>query len=401
MTRPLAGIKVIDLSYYVAGPGCAKILSDWGADVIKVEPLCGEPGRATGEQLGLPCTETCNPYFHMYNDGKRFIRVDLKKAEGIVILRRLLEQADVLITNFRPKALERLGLDYDTIHVRYPRLVWAGVSGYGNIGPDRDKAGFDTVAYWARSGAMLSLREKGDTPINPTLAFGDSATSCSLAGGICAALYQRHRTGQGCKVSASLLAQAAWQMGPVIMSAQYGDRYPKTRREPNSPFVNTYRSNDGKWFFLCIIDDRMIPIFLEQVLKRPDLARDPRYNSTASVRERSCELTGIMSEAFGSRTFQELSDCMKAADIAYEELARIENVLMDHQLLMNGDLEPYCEINGDQLLQVQPPVRFVSEGNTLSGKERLEGTQTEEILQELGYSETETAGFVREGVVMA
>lgn len=198
--QPLDGVRVIDLTYYIAGPGTAKILADWGADVIKVEPLTGEPGRTTGATLGAPIEDDINPYFAVWNSNKRDIALNLKEPTGREIMDTLLASANVFVTSFRPGALKRLGLDYEAVSQRHPHLVWASINGFGEQGPDKDKAGFDTVAYWARCGAMLDLTERDTSPVNPTLGFGDASTSCSLAGGIAAGLYQQAKTGKGCKI---------------------------------------------------------------------------------------------------------------------------------------------------------------------------------------------------------
>ncbi|MBQ8030747.1 MAG: CoA transferase, partial [Butyrivibrio sp.] len=230
--QALSGVKVVDLTYYVAGPGTAKILADWGADVIKIEPPGGEPGRGTGLTLGVPAENTFNPYFGTYNCNKRAIGLNLKTDEGKEILDKLLAEANVFVTSFRPGALQRLGLDYDTMKVKHPHIIWASINGFGELGPDKDKAGFDTVAFWAKSGAMIDLTEKDTSPINPTLAFGDAATACSLAGGICAALYKQAKTGEGSKIMLSLYSQAIRQLGSIISSSQIGDVYPKSRKDP-------------------------------------------------------------------------------------------------------------------------------------------------------------------------
>lgn len=187
MYKPLKGVKVIDLTYFIAGPGSARILADWGADVIKVEPFWGDPGRGTGAGMGMPASVDINPLYSTYNSNKRGIAIDLKSEKGMEIMEKMLEKADVFISSYRTKALVKLGLDYESVHKRYPQIVWAQVNGFGDYGPAKDNPGFDTVAFWARSGAMLDLAEKG-TAVNPAIGFGDATTSCSLAGGIAAAL---------------------------------------------------------------------------------------------------------------------------------------------------------------------------------------------------------------------
>ena len=178
MFKPLKGVKVIDLTYFVAGPGAARILADWGADVIKVEPGFGDPGRWTGATMSCPTEKDCNPFYTIYNMNKRGIALNLKKDEGKAILDKILETADVFVSSYRTGALKRLGLDYDSLSKKYPHLIWAQINGFGDFGPAKDNAGFDTVAFWARSGAMIDLTEKDTSPINPLIGFGDATTSC-------------------------------------------------------------------------------------------------------------------------------------------------------------------------------------------------------------------------------
>ena len=147
MFQPLKGVKVIDLTYFIAGPGTAKILADWGADVIKVEPSFGDPGRSTGATMSTPTEPDCNPFYTAYNANKRGISLNLKSAEGTAILDKMLETADVFLTSYRTGALKRLGLDYKSLSEKHPHIVWAQINGFGDFGPAKDNAGFDTVAF--------------------------------------------------------------------------------------------------------------------------------------------------------------------------------------------------------------------------------------------------------------
>lgn len=396
---PLKGIKVVDLTYYVAGPGAAKILSDWGADVIKVEPPKGEPGRMTGVTLGVPSEDEFNPYFGTYNANKKDIALNLKTDEGKEVMDKLLKDANVFVTSFRPGALKRLGLDYESVSARFPHIVWASITGFGEVGPDKDKAGFDTVAYWAKSGAMIDLTEKDTSPINPTLAFGDAATACSLAGGICAALYKQSRTGQGSKVMASLYSQAIWQLGSVMVSSQYGDVYPKTRKCPNGPLVNSYQTKDGEWLFVCVLDDRMYRPFLEQALSRPDLANDDRYNNAVGAKEHTKELTEWIGNEFRKYTLDEMTKRLVDADIAYERINHVADVLNDPQARENKFIAEVSQKNGQKTLTALTPVRIgTGIGEVVYDNPRL-GENTDEILTELGYAPEEISSMKGKGVI--
>ena len=399
--QPLDGVRVIDLTYYIAGPGTGKILADWGADVIKVEPINGEPGRTTGATLGAPIEEDMNPYFGIWNSNKRDIALNLKLDTGKEIMDKLLADANVFVTSFRPGALKRLGLDYETVHAKHPHLVWASINGFGELGPDKDKAGFDTVAYWARCGAMLDLTEKDTSPVNPTLGFGDASTSCSLAGGIAAGLYQQAKTGEGCKIMLSLMSQALWTMGALVTTSQFGDVYPKSRKSPASPLVNSYKTKDGDWFFTSVFDDRQYPIYLEKVVHRKDLAEDPAYGTSAGACQNAEFLTQVISDEFLANTSEEMSRRLLNADIAHEKLRHVRDTLQDPQARLNHYIVDITHRNGQTTSTSLPPVKF----DTLDVIQRYGiprvGEDTREILGSMGYSEEEILALEKEGVVTA
>ena len=399
MSKPLEGVKVVDLTYYVAGPGTAKILADWGADVIKIEPPGGEPGRTTGLNLGVPSEDEFNPYFGSYNANKRAIILNLKNPDGQEVMDKLLAQADVFVTSFRPGALKRLGLDYETLSAKYPSIIWASINGFGEKGPDKDRAGFDTVAYWARSGAMLDLTEKDTAPLIPTLAFGDANTSGSLAGGICAALYKREKTGKGTKVMVSLFAQALWNLASIVVSSQFGDIYPKSRIAPNVPMVNSYQTSDGKWLFVTLFDDRLYPVFLEKVVRRKDLAEDPTYNNPVGAKEHSEELTAIVAAEFAANTQEEMISRLLDADIAHEKINHVRDILQDCQAVANDYIVEVPQKNGKTTLMAQPPVKMDTTEVSLKYGTPAPGEHTRQVLEELGYSGEEIAHLAAQNVI--
>lgn len=401
MSKPLEGVKVVDLTYYVAGPGTARILADWGADVIKVEPPSGEPGRTTSLTLGMPACDEIDPYFGVYNTNKRDIALNLKSDEGKAILDKMLAEANVFVTSFRPGALERLGLDYETMSSKHPHIVWASINGFGNFGPDKDNAGFDVVAFWARSGAMLDLVEANTSPINPTLAFGDSVTACSLSGGIAAGLYKQAKTGKGSQVMVSLYGQALWCLSSVVASSQFGDTYPKSRLEPNTPMVNHYKTSEGNWTFASVFDDRLYPRYLEKVVGRPDLAADERYNNPIKAKENSAELVKIIEEEYAQITQEELIARLKAADIAYEKINHAADAVTDEQALANKYIIEYTHRGGQKTMTTVPPVKFDTIDVEIRHDYPLVGEHTVEILKDMGYSEDQIKEWCNAGVCYA
>lgn len=406
MFKPLTGVKVIDLTYFVAGPGGARILADWGADVIKVEPSFGDPGRTTGATMSAPTRKDCNPFYTAYNANKRGMSLNLKSEEGKAILDKMLETADVFVTSYRTGALKRLGLDYESMSQKHPHIVWAQLNGFGDFGPAKDNPGFDTVAFWARSGAMIDLTEKNTSPINPLIGFGDATTSCSLSGGICAALYQKAKTGKGCKVMVSLFAQAIWSESAGMVSTQYGDEYPKTRLEPGTPVMNTYKSSDGKWFYMSILEpDRYNPALFRE-LGREDLVADNNFATTA-CKGHSAELTEILGQEFAKHTMDEIAGMFARADIAYDRVQHIKEVLDDPQALENMYLVPMANTDGTVTKQPMTPVRFALTeptciediAPTVDRQAPMIGEHSVELLKEYGYSDEEIEKFLADKVI--
>lgn len=407
MFKPLDGVKVIDLTYFVAGPGAARILADWGADVIKVEPSFGDPGRGTGATMSCPTVKDCNPFYTAYNANKRGLSLNLKSDEGKAVLYKLLESADVFVSSYRTGALRRLGLDYDSLSKKFPHLIWAQINGFGDFGPAKDNAGFDTVAFWARSGAMIDITEKDTSPVNPLIGFGDATTSCSLSGGICAALYQKAKTGKGCKVMVSLFAQAIWSESAGMVSTQYGDEYPKTRLNPGSPVMDTFKSADDKWFYMSILEPDRYNDALMKELGRNDLVGDPRYSTAAAAKAHSSELVEILSAEFAKHTMDEIAAMFARADIAYDRVQHIKEVLDDPQALENMYIIPVENRDGTVTKQPMTPIRFATTepariediAPTMERQAPLVGEHSAEILKEHGYTDEDIQKLVDSKVV--
>ena len=407
MFKPLDGVKVIDLTYFVAGPGAARILADWGADVIKVEPSFGDPGRGTGATMSCPTAKDCNPFYTAYNANKRGLSLNLKSDEGKAVLYKLLESADVFVSSYRTGALRRLGLDYDSLSKKFPHLIWAQINGFGDFGPAKDNAGFDTVAFWARSGAMIDITEKDTSPVNPLIGFGDATTSCSLSGGICAALYQKAKTGKGCKVMVSLFAQAIWSESAGMVSTQYGDEYPKTRLNPGSPVMDTFKSADDKWFYMSILEPDRYNDALMKELGRNDLVGDPRYCTAAAAKAHSSELVEILSAEFAKHTMDEIAAMFARADIAYDRVQHIKEVLDDPQALENMYIIPVENRDGTVTKQPMTPIRFATTepariediAPTMERQAPLVGEHSAEILKEHGYTDEDIQKLVDSKVV--
>lgn len=397
--KPLKGVKVIDLTYFIAGPGTAKILADWGADVIKVEPSFGDPGRKTGAGMTMPVTDDINPLYNTYNANKKGLSLNLKTEEGLRILYELLKDANVFVSSYRTGALKRLGLDYDTLKVKFPHLIWAQINGFGDFGPAKDNAGFDTVAFWARSGAMLDLAEKDTTPLNPIIGFGDATTSGTLAGGISAALYHQLKTGEGQKVMVSLFGQAIWSASAAIASTQFADEYQKTRKNAISPVINSYCCKDNNWIFLSILEHERYFGTLCKVFGREDLIENEKFATTLAAKENGAELISILDKEFKKFTQDEIVKMFTEVDIAHERIQHVKDIVKDEQALANNYVHKFKYRNGEETYLASTPIKFGDIDVDIKCVAPKVGEHGAEILGELGYNKEEIEKLIESGVL--
>jgi crotonobetainyl-CoA:carnitine CoA-transferase CaiB-like acyl-CoA transferase len=371
-TGPLKGIKIVELAMWAAGPMVAGILSDWGADVIKIEAPDGDPYRALNVHPGVQPTDITNPNFNVNNRNKRGIVLNLKTEEGRSLARKLIIGADVFLTNMRPGALERLGLDYEAMHRLSARLIYCHVTGYGAEGEWRDRAG----------------------------AFGDYYTALAAAGGICAALVGRQATGKGQRVLASLLRTGAYAISSALDQALLG--YPvrsNASRTPSfNPLINCYKDRDGKWFWLlCLQGDRFWP-GVTRAIGRPDLLGDPRFDSLANRGRNSVPLMEILDEIFKTRTIEEWGPTFDREDVWYTPANDIPSVLKDAQMRVAGCFTTMPTTRGDTEV-VPAPIDFSETPWNIREAAPELGQHTEEILLEMGHSWDEIAKFKERGTI--
>src|SRR6266700_591444 len=294
-----SGLKVVDFASFIAGPGAAVILSDFGADVIKVEPPTGDTWRIGYKIPPQPRAKDNYPW-HLNNRNKRGLALDLKSPEARGVLRRLVEWADVLIVNTPHPAREKLQLAYDDVAQWNARLIYADVTGYGDIGPDARLPGFDITAYWARSGLLSLTRDAGAPPTLPVSGSGDHATAVSLYSAIVTALYRRERTGKGSYVTTSLFAAGVWACGVSVQAALCDATFfpLHDRLKPPNATFNVYRTSDDNWFLIVLTPDKWPALAMG--IGRPDLLTDPRFANPAKQAAHSAELTAILDEVFVS-----------------------------------------------------------------------------------------------------
>jgi crotonobetainyl-CoA:carnitine CoA-transferase CaiB-like acyl-CoA transferase len=387
----LEGYRVVELAAWVAGPAAGGILADWGADVVKVEPPAGDPQRRIFGALGIDVATV--PPFELDNRGKRSVVLDLRTAAGAEAMQRLLATADVFVTNLRPDALERLGLDHGTLLERYPSLVYASVTGYGLDGPDRDRPGYDVGVFWARSSMAQSLVPHGELPPGIRSGLGDHVTAMTMVAGINAALLKRERTGHGGLVATSLLRTGmycmGWDIGIHLRFGRLQSTRPRTRQP--APLVNCYRAGDGRGFWLLGLEqDRHWPGLLA-ALDRPDLGADPRYG-TASERARHCEaLVAALDEEFDRLPLSAWAERFDAHDVWWAPINTVAQVIDDPQAIAAGAFVDMPLVDGEPPYRaVATPVDFGEDALHIGAVPGL-GQHTAEVLGELGYSDSEIA----------
>lgn len=398
----LKGIRVVELGTYMAVPAAARLLADWGAEVIKVEPPGGEAWRTIGNSYGVPYSESCNPLFEVPNANKRAIALNLRSKEGLAVLGKLLEHADVFLTNARRRALVKMGLDYETLKERFPRLVYAHFTGYGAVGPDKDLPGYDIAAYWAKAGMPLewSLREAG--PFRPLPGFGDTTVATVILSGVLAALLGRSQTGKGDLVETSLYSSALWFNNCGVLSAQYKQEdYPLSTYEQPSPYHVIYRTKDnGYIMFSAPKWDEMHDKLFEE-MHIPQYVGDPRFATIDLTRKNLKAMVDILRDAFSAMTTQEVRDMFIRLDVVCQVVVNPKDVLRDEQAWVNHYLRKVTLRSGDEVTIPAPPVHFLN--SQTRGQElapRL-GEHTAEILTELGYGREAVQSLLQSGAAVA
>jgi len=400
MSLPFAGIKIVELSNYVAAPSAGRIFADMGATVIKIEANGGDLWRNVSDSI-THTGQDANPIFDVINSGKQSICLNIKDEQGMAILMRMLADADVFITNTRTKSLVKLGLDSKTLTEKFPRLIYAALDGYGDKGPDADTPGFDGLAFWARSGYLLDSPEASSAyPINSGTSIGDTVTGLSLASGIMAALYAREKTGRGDIVQTSLYSSAIWVMHAMILQAepQYGKTLPSSRSAQNS-LTSVYLCKDGGWFKLGVLDYKKDAQRLYDLLGISEDVKAIGVVDAATKAQHNTELRELLEKVFLTKDRDEWVKLLKEADIVSGPLFHFRDVCTDEQAWANGYLEEFRLRNGTTCPMPRTPIRLASAPLTPSPIAPLPGEQTDDILRAYGYSEEEILALHGRGTV--
>lgn len=397
----LDGLKVIDFSAYIAGPGAAGILCDWGADVIKVERPGGDAMRHTLADVKSQLSG--NPVFDLDNRGKRGIVLDIAKPEGREALAKLAAQADVFLTNVRPASLRKHGLDDKALLALNPRLVYAVITGYGLEGPDAHKPGFDVTAFWARAGVANMIPPKGSEPFMLRTGVGDHTTSLATVSAILAALYERERTGKGRLVQTSLLATGVYALSSdLAIQMKFGRLASlKPRSQPMNPLANVFRSADGHWF---VHNPRGASGGWEtfcNVAGRPDLIDDPRAATGRLRRENTVEITAEFDKAFAALPMAEIARRLDEADLVWAPVQTPAEVVADPQVAAAGAILQVEDGEGGTYPQPAAPAVFPGVETGPRPPSPGLGQHTRQVLAEVGYGEAEIEALLASGAAEA
>ena len=392
------GLKVVDLASFIAGPGAAVILSDFGANVIKVEPPTGDTYRIVYKVPPQPRAQD-NYAWHLDNRNKRGLALNLKSPDANKVLERLVKWADVLIVNTPHPARKRLKLSYEDVASWNPRLIYADLTGYGDNGPDADLPGFDFTAYWARSGLLALMRDAGAPPTLPIAGTGDHVTAVALYSAIVTGLYQRERTGKGSYVTTSLLASGVWSAGVVNAAALCDARFFPLHDQKNPPnaTINVYRTADDQWLMLVMTPDKLAA--LAKAIGRADLLTDARFSDATKLSANMAQLTAIFDEAFSAQPMAHWHDALEQAHITFGVVTEPAEVVRDPQLQANDIVVPIEGAGGKLTSTISSPIQVHGVAKVPAKRAPEIGEHNEAVLQELGFDAVAIRPSARSGAI--
>lgn len=398
---PLDGIRVVELGVWVAGPGAAGILADWGADVVKIEPPAGDPARGFQRMLGGDLD--VNPVFELDNRGKRSIALDLSDDRGVDVAHGLLANADVFLTNVRPAALERLGLGPDSVRAHHPHLVYALITGYGLDGPDAGRAAYDIAAYWARAGIAESLRVPGGPLPLQRGGMGDHTVAMTGAAMVSAALVGRSRTGEGRVVSTSLLRQGAYTLGfDVNVALMWGRTLATATRDamPN-PTVNNYTAGDGKAFWIVGLEGERHWPALARAVGRDEWLTDERFADPRGRAVNAATLVAELDAIFASRPLAAWAEAFDAEqDLFWSPVNTVDDLVADEQFLAAGGVVEVPDEGGGWPM-LATPADFDGRPPVPRGRAPGLGQHTRAVLAEAGLDADAVDVLLGAGVAIA
>ena len=397
MTESLfTGLKVIDCASWIAGPAAATIMSDFGADVIKIEPPgVGDPWRGRGPIPG----KDVDYYWQLTARNKRSLAIDLKHPDGIAALHRLVGSADVFVTNFPLPVRDRLKLSPAHLLPLNPRLIYASFTAYGEAGEEAAKTGFDSTAYWARTGLMDQVRAEATTsPARSMPGMGDHPSATGLYAAIVTALYRREKTGLGCVVKSSLLQNGLWANGCAVQTRLFGEHvgHRPTREEAPNALANHYQTRDGRWFIMAMWNEqRQLRGFLS-ALGREDLTDDPRFATPDARKQNAAELVKVLDAEFAKRDLDDWRAILDSVGVTFGIVGTVNEVLDDKQMRDSGALVPFAD---GEHLTVSSPFHIDGVDKVPARRAPGLGQHSEAVLREAGYGADDIARLRTLGVL--
>ena len=399
----LEGLKVIEMATYVAAPAAGAMLRDWGAEVIKVEPLNGCPMRRFFEGMKSNIPIEGNPIFTLDNRGKKGISINTSDEKGADIVRELIKDADIFLTNVRPQSLESAKLDHESLLKVNPKLIYCSLTGYGLEGEEKNRPGFDVAAYWSRSGMAHLTQRKGEEPLPIRTASGDHITAISTVSGILAAVYERTKTGKGKVVETSLLRTGIYSLSSdMALQLKFG-RVPSTKKrdEQINPIFNFFKTKDDRW--ICLSPraggDYDLPKVV-RALGKEEWLKNEKFNTNQARRENAKEFIDEMDKAFSQYTMSEWGEKLDEQDLIWSPVQNLKEVSKDKQAIDSGAFSEVedqdCEEN---YTTVSSPVRFHNSNDGPKGPAPKLGQDNFEVLKSIGINEDQINELIDRGIV--
>ena len=403
MVAPLEGIRVVEVANWLAAPSAAALMADLGADVVKVENPVGDAWRTTlmrGQKSDFDPETDVDAAFELDNRGKRGVALSLERPGASEVVKRMVEQADIFVTNLTAPRIARYDLSRESLQRVNPGLIYVVLTGYGTRGPDNAKTAFDYSAFWSRSGIMSLIGEPGGPPMPCRPGQGDHATALNLLAGALAALRLRDRTGEGQYVEVTLQRTGAWTIGADVSAALITEQQPQRidRVQPGNPLFNSYETGDGRWLMLVMPTGDRYWAPACRALGRGDLLADERYATMLSRMEHSHELTSEIASTFRSKALAEWGPSLDAEALTWAPVAELPELIHDPQM---EEMNAWSVIDGSEGRFRTLNTPFEIEGADIGprGPAPKTGQHTHDVLREVGLSDDEIAALAESGAL--